>query len=187
MSYDLWSFPVPSGEDPLEMVQRFMEAEEDAEVLDPDPAKEARKRILAERIVAGNPKMEPFVLQYEQIAEMQKITVAEAKRKYRYIELDCGEGGNGVQVTLHDDHATVTVPYWHQGAQAEAVFTEIWGYLRVLHEEGDCLTYDPQLERMLDLGKDFTEVLKRYVGVARQVKASSPEIPKATKPWWKFW
>jgi hypothetical protein len=188
MSYDLWSFPVASGEDPLVVAQRLQAAEEgESTPGDADPAMEARKKALADAIIAQNPEMKPFALQYDQIAEMEKITVEEAKKRFRYIELDAGEGGNGIQITLYDVCATVTAPYWHQGEKAEVVFREMWEYLQILHKRGGFVTYDPQLERMLCLDRDLQDAVQRYAGVVRQVKGPSPGNAKGSKPWWKFW
>ncbi|HET6430370.1 MAG TPA: hypothetical protein VFJ30_18290 [Phycisphaerae bacterium] len=188
MSYDLWAFPVPSGRDPLEAAMQLLEDQErELEARDPEPQIEAIKRTLADAICSGNPKMTPFALEYERIAEIEKITVEEAKRRYRYIELDGPDDGNGIQVTLYDGYATVTVPYWHQGPKAESVFKEIWGYLRLLSEKGAYVCYDPQLERILRLDSDFDAVVKRYVAVVQQVTGCLSASAKARKPWWKFW
>jgi hypothetical protein len=35
------------------------------------------------------------------------------------------EETNGIEITLFDDEASVTVPFWHQGAAARRVFEEI--------------------------------------------------------------
>jgi hypothetical protein len=190
MSYDFWSFPTVAGEDPQATVQRLMEEEEsehESDAGDPDPKAEARKKALADAIIKQNPQMTPFALEYDQIAEMQEITVEEAKKRFRYIELNGPDGGNGIQITLEDDHATIAVPYWNQGAKADTVFKEIWGYLCVLHDAGGYVTYDPQLERLLDLDRDLGEAVKGYVRVVEQVKRPSSEAPRAKKPWWKFW
>jgi hypothetical protein len=38
----------------------------------------------------------------------------EARVRYRHVELNGPENGNGIQITLYDDNASITIPYWHQ-------------------------------------------------------------------------
>jgi hypothetical protein len=152
---------------------------------EPDPVKEERKRIITEALVAKNPDFEPFALGFEQIAASQGITVEDAKKKFRYIELNGPEDGNGIQVTLFDDEASVTVPYWHKGDRAKSVFEEIWRYLRTIEEKGGCFTYDPQLERILDLNSDFAGVLKFYLRVSVDIAKRLPA--SRSKKWWELW
>ena len=70
----------------------------------------------------------------------ENITVEDAKKKYRHIELNGPtEETNGIQITLFDDEASVTVPFWHQGAAARRVFEEIWSYVEIIEREGGFL------------------------------------------------
>ena len=188
MSYDFWLFePIPD-EDQLTTAIRLMEeSEQELDARDPDPKAEVRKKALATAIIRQNPEIRPFSLQYDQIAEIQKITVEEARKKFRYIELNGPEDGNGIQVVLHDDSATIAVPYWHLGAQANAVFEEIWEYLRVIKDVAGYVAYDPQLDRILDLERDLKETLNAYLRIVREIKESPSVGFKSRKPWWKFW
>lgn len=176
----------------------------------PVPAKEERKRRVAAALRARNPALTPFAFGIEEIAKFRKITVEEAKREYRHIELNGPDNGNGIQIMLFDDEASVTVPYWHQGAVARQVFEEIWSYLKIIEREGGFFTYDPQLGRVLDLGKDFRPALEAYDKVSRDMAsrypanaagagattvpkapppapALAPSPPQSAKRWWEFW
>ena len=65
------------------------------------------KRRVADALIAHNPKLEVFQFGYEEIAEFEKITVKQARRKYRHLELNGPEEGtNGIQITLFDDEAS---------------------------------------------------------------------------------
>jgi hypothetical protein len=86
---------------------------------------------------------------------------------------------------LFDDEASVTVPYWHQGPAARQVFEEIWSYLEIIEREGGFFTYDPQIERVLDLKRDFEAVFICYDRVGRDVAERLPAQRK--KRWWEFW
>jgi hypothetical protein len=42
---------------------------------------------------------------------MEGITEDEARVRFRHIELNGADDGNGIQITLSDDTADITVPY----------------------------------------------------------------------------
>ena len=158
---------------------------EDRGITDPVPAKEERKGRVSAALTAHNPALERFVFGFDKIAEFEKISVDEAKKKHRHIELNGPEGGNGIQVMLFDDDASVTVPYWHHGAAARRVFEEIWSYFEIMEREGGFFTYDPQIERVLDLKKEFEAALSCYDRASRRVAERLPARHK--KRWWEFW
>jgi hypothetical protein len=155
------------------------------------PEKEARKKRIADALLAVNSKLEPFNFDFAEIAEFHGISEEESRVRYRHVELDGPANGNGIQITLHDNSACVTVPYWHaDNGAARAVFAEIWRYLRIFRRFG-CAAYDPQLDRILDLARDREAALATYVALTLHM----PEIARekissekqAKKPWWKFW
>jgi hypothetical protein len=127
---------------------------------------------LAASLVQRNPKLEPFPFGYPTIAAKYGITEAEARIRYRHIELNGPDDGNGIQITLYDDTADINIAYWHQPPEAETVFLEVWGYLQILEQEGGFAVYDPQLDRLLDLTSDRQAVVQRY----GKVVARMPEI-----------
>ena len=93
------------------------------------------------------------------LAASQKIDEAEARRRYRHIELN-SDDYSGIQITLWDDAAELIFPYWHSGEQARTVLQQVWDHLEVLQTWGSFVTYDPQLDRMLNLATDFEPVLE---------------------------
>lgn len=128
----------------------------------PTLEKESRKRSIAEALINLNPQLEIFPFGFRELAEMEGISEDEAKIKFRHLELNGADDGNGIQITLYDDAADITVPYWHSGEEAKKVFDEIWSYLKVIENESGFVTYDPQLEKILNLSTDFSEVLEIY-------------------------
>ncbi len=167
MSYDLHLFKPKSGVDPLETIERLFEDE--SEEINPGlpvPKKEERKRALAQALINLNPQLEIFEFSFKELAEMEGITEDEACVRFRHLELNGADDGNGIQITLSDDTADVTVPYWHTGDAAKQTFEEIWSYLKLLEAEGGFATYDPQLERILNLSADFSSVLEAYEEVS---------------------
>jgi hypothetical protein len=54
-----------------------------------------------------------------------------------------------------------------------------------LEREGGFFTYDPQVERVLDLRTDFELSLGCYDRVSREI-AEQLRVQQQ-KPWWQFW
>ena len=175
MSYDLDLFiPKPGleGAAAIAVWQDEQEAAAGRDAGSVDPEKEKRKRELAAALIDKNPKFASNDFNDEAEMPAGEIT------------LDAGEDSNGIQVMLFDDCAAVSIPYWHSGAAARAAFEEIWSYLKILEEKGGFVTYDPQLDRLLNLSVDLEQALATYTGVS----AKMPEmIASHQKPWGKFW
>ena len=155
----------------------------------PNLAKEQQKERLAALLRETNPVLEPFEFGFAAIAESQGISEEEARIRWRHIELNGPDDGNGIQITLYDDTADITVPYWHQDDAATVVFEEIWRYLHIFETSGQFLAADPQLQRFLDLSIDQPAVVARYTAVVAKMPEIIADIesrPKP-KPWWKFW
>jgi hypothetical protein len=153
MSYDFYLFRRVAGEDPLTTgrAQGEEEKREDPDAPDPDAGR--IKRSVAAALKAQDPRLEVFEYDYSEIAVSLGISVDEARRLYQDIELNHLE--HGIQVTLSDHSAWITVAYWHSNpATAEAVMAEIWDYLRTINREAGFLVYDPQLDQLLDLSED---------------------------------
>jgi hypothetical protein len=168
MSYDLRLFLArPDVEDPLQTARA-----EESEEINPGPpiaAKEARKQEIATALAKTDPALKVFQFGFDEIAKFQRITVEEAKVRFRQMELNGPEDGPGIQITLLDDGASLTVPYWHKGKKAKAVFAKIWEYLLVIQKISGYQVYDPQFDRIIDLMSDLNEVTKRYTDIVARV------------------
>jgi hypothetical protein len=117
----------------------------------------------------ADPSLEVFQFGFEEIAKFQKISVEEAKLQFRHMELNGPEGGPGIQITLLDDGASLTVPYWHKDKKAKTVFAQIWQYLKVIQRVGGYQIYDPQMECIVNLGSDLEKATKCYTDVVKRV------------------
>src|SRR5438445_2635711 len=133
MSYDFRLFKQRAGEDALVTAR----ADSDGfPTTPPDPQKEALKRRVADALIARNAQLRVFQFDYDAVAKSQKISVEEARLKFRHLELNGPEEGcNGIQITLFDDEASVTVPFWREGDKAADTFREIWSYLEIISRE----------------------------------------------------
>ena len=187
MSYDLYLLRVTAGRDPLEEAEAVFN--EDVEEINPglsDPQKETTKRELAKQLQLINPALEIFQFDYTEIAKSLGISEPEAQAQFRHIEMNV-EDGTGIQITLYDDTASLTIPYWHKGEKASEVWREAWRYLQCLEAQGGFSTYDPQLGRVLSLKSDLEEVLMGYSSGVGATEEAVLEMIEPKKPWWKFW
>ncbi|KAF0245815.1 MAG: hypothetical protein FD180_1289 [Planctomycetota bacterium] len=190
MSYDLHLFRPQPGKDLTEAALASLE--DDSENASPgakDPEGEKRKKAMSEALRKANPGLSEF--KDEEEADALGEAAEEARRQWQPIELNGPDDGNGIQITLYDDTAAVTVPYWHKEQAARRVMGEIWEYLEVLQSQGGFRTYDPQIEKVLDLAADRDAVLGAYatgVGHTDDIGRRETEgAEKPSKPWWKFW
>jgi hypothetical protein len=172
MSYDFRLFLPRLGVDPLVTAQT--DPDEESDDINPGPpvaAKETRKHAIADALMKTDPLLEVFQFGYEEIAKFQNISVEEAKLRWRHMELNGPDDGPGIQITLLDDGASLTVPYWHKDKRATVVFAQIWVYLKIIQRVGGYQIYDPQMECIVNLASDlekatnsYTDVLKRVLG-----------------------
>jgi hypothetical protein len=168
MSYDFELFRRRADEDPRVTARRDPE---DIGATPLDPKKEALKRKVAEALILHNPDLEISKFDYEAIAKLEKISVEEARLKYRHLELNVAEYDcNGIQITLFDDEASVTVPYWHEGDKAKETFQEIWNYLWIICRETGYLIYDPQIDQFIEPSTGFDAALAYYADWMRKLR-----------------
>jgi len=192
MSYDIYLFKPDDGESVEDAFERLFSEDEDGDESEPSAEREVLKARLADALIAANPLLESFQFDYAAVAKSLKTTEEEARRQWRHIELNGPEDGNGIQITIEDGKATVTVPYWHEGDDAKRVFEEIWKYLKVFQTEAGYLAFDPQLECPLDLSKDPDEMIQTYTGFVgtmntKFVASNESSVSDKPQPWWKFW
>ena len=162
MSYELYLLRVPPGQQARAVLDRHFQSQE-AE-LNPgpsDPAKETEKRRLATALMQFDPGLSIAAFDFANMAALEGIDENEARRRYRHLELN-SDDYSGIQITVWDDAAEISFPYWHSGEQAERVLLRVWDYLEVLEQSGKLTVYDPQLAQSLALGFDFQTALQHY-------------------------
>ena len=189
MSYDIYLFePIP-GKDHTETIDYHLNDEaEDINPGPPDEATEEKKKIVANSLLSFNNDLEIFQFGFDEIAKIENISIDDAKIKYRHLEINGPDDGNGIQITIYDKSASLTVPYWHTGEKAKDVFDEILEYLRIFQKVSGYIIYDPQIESIIDLAEHHQIMLNSYVGVTDEVQSEGfVEKLKEKSPWWKFW
>ena len=191
MSYDIRLFKPRPDEDPLITAQR--EEDEQTPLFELDPDRKALRQRIIIALTTANSALQPVWPNYKEIAVRENISIEAAKLGHRWIQLDEHGSKHGIQILLFDDEAFISVPYWHDNAQAEDVFQKIWDYSRVISRESGYVAYDPQLGMMLDLSQDFSKTLHHYTGTREAVVDQMPGIElgkpqlKHQKHRWQFW
>jgi Sel1 repeat len=170
MSYDFRLFKRKANEDPLDTARAYS----GFSLPPPEPQKEAMKRRVADALIARNLQLHVVQFDYAAVAKARKISEGEARIRLRHLELNGPEENcNGIQITLFDDEASVTVPFCHEGDKAADTFREIWRYLEIISREADYLVYDPQIDRVIDPSAGFEDALACYAAM-RQTKNTLP-------------
>ena len=182
MSYDLHLLRPRPGESVEETATR--DADEDSPASPPDPQKEELKRRVAAALISQDKALAIFRFDYKEIARLQKISVADAQLRFRHIELN--DDATGIQITLLDDEAGVTVPYWHTGEKAQAVLRRLLAHADTICKETGFVAYDPQLGRVVT-SADLDAVAAVYVAQVHALRDRYPSAAKSKRPWWKFW
>jgi hypothetical protein len=189
MSYDLYCYR-PKSDTPnateAEALIESLNADEEGGIVTTSSLVTREKLVAA--LVEHNPRLEPFRIDYAKIAESQNISEAEARARFRHVELNAPEGDLAVQLTVYDDHVFITIPYWYQGEAADRVFKELSGYLRVAREAAGLFAYDPQTGVAFDPAKTNLTDHEQYESIVRDLpKIAAQAASDSTKPWWKFW
>jgi len=140
----------------------------------PDPQKESLKRKVAEKLIQQNPRLQMRKLPHDRIAQFEKISLEEARRKYRHLELELPESGSGIQITLSDEEASVAVPFWHDGDKAANAIRELWSCVETICRETGYCVYDPQAGRSFEAATGPDAVLANYTGTARRLLRPFP-------------
>jgi hypothetical protein len=110
---------------------------------DLDLAVETTKRKLANLLLKMKPDFRAFDIRYDEIAQFEKISVDDARRKYRYIEIN----GQGVQFTFFDHYVAVSVYSKIDTQELEAI-------LAALSTEGGFVLFDPQSDEVIDFAEE---------------------------------
>lgn len=179
MSYDLHFFTLREGVG----VREVLEREDEQIARGPrEPKTEAKKRKVADLLLAHDARLVLFKPDFDAIAKLHKMRVDEAYERIRHLELN--DTTSGIQIRLFDDRASLTIPYWHEGDAARRVLEQAWGMIEIICRDTGYEVFDPQLDRVIDVNA-FDAVLCTYTRVTARMEAMVGRGAK--KPWWKFW
>lgn len=173
MNYDLSLFKKVPGMGAAELAGRAQDA------LDPFTADELKAAAAAVQ------------------AAVPELALFEDDEETRY---EFTHQATGLQVELCPHSMAVAVPYWHEGAAAEAVFAAINKVLDAINGVVPVVVHDPQQGKEIDPVQGLSASEAAYYGkttthVQEIMSTPSPrdsaharlEGELARKPWWKFW
>lgn len=182
MSYDLCLFTPGKGVDPREIIDGAAEANPGPR----NPKAEALKQSVAAALVAHDGRLALASQDFAKIAELHKVTPAEAYVRFRELQLDDQSNpASGISITLFDDSAILSIPYWHKGEAARRVLAQAWDYIGIVCKACGYEVYDPHLDAVIDVNA-FDKVLSSYAGATARMEERIGRTPQK-KPWWKFW
>lgn len=191
MSYDLYCYKSKLGRPDLEEAKAVIEVEEDEENQEKEDvlSDPATKLKIAKALLEFNTRLESFDFDYNEIAELQSISVDEAKEQFDHIELNTTEGDLATQITIFDNNVSITIPYWYSGEKAKSVFDKVGEYTKIIHKTAGYFVYDPQTENAYDPSTNNFDGLEVYTSVTDEVEKLITENTEniSKKPWWKFW
>jgi len=188
MSYDLYCFRIRSDPPSLEEAQAFLESQEAGGPPEDETARSLKRKI-ADALLACNPRLQEFKIDYAAIARTRKISEDLARKEFTHIELDPGDGDPAVQIFMYNDHVAISMPYWYTGSDADVAFRQINQYLKVIRKEAGYFAFDPQTDRIFDPEMDTIGDHDKYERIATDLPGMIAKEMKRRekKAWWKFW
>ena len=162
MSYDLEAFRVPPEMTPDEF---YASEEREAASLEDEAPPTADERAAMERLADALEAIDP---------------TAERADGDTFIEINT----ESLQVSLYPNEAAVTIPYWFEGDEADAVMERAFEYARVLRDVGGYTVYDPQNEQVV--GDERGTAAETYRGTMGAVRRIGEEVAPKRRGW-KFW
>jgi hypothetical protein len=167
MSYDFHLFRPEPGVDPLVTAHQPSKGEYPA---GRDPDKEARNRAVVASLLRLNPSLQVSEADADLLAQMYRVTRAEAEQYFPDIEINTQEDGSCIQISLYADEAGISIPYWYSGKKAEAVFAEVWQYLQVIENWTGFKTWDSQTDRIVETWADLKAAFASNFETVRRVQ-----------------
>jgi hypothetical protein len=192
MGYHLYCYKSQIGKPDLKEAKRVIEVKEGEEDIAADPK---TKLEISASLLTHNPSLESIRFDYDEIAELEEITIEEAKSKFNHIELNDNAEEIATQITIFNNNVSIDVPFSRSPEAVEMAFGKINIYTKIIRRTAGYFVYDPQTGDVYDpLLTDFDSLLV-YARMAGLRTIKSPEATKANvtapiqnkKPWWKVW
>lgn len=155
MSYDLYSFGLGAGQDPAEALDRLESASIHELSAQPVGDRDRSDRRLVEAIRETDPS---FELEPSEDAGSAAIV------------LTCPE----LEIGLRPTHASISIPYW-DSIDRVSLARRLALVIDVLGRVAGYVTYDPQLEEIVEANRNLGDVLAAFEeGVRRLAELADP-------------
>ena len=148
MSYTLLLLRVPPGISEADVERIANRTTQGDHTRTPDLEKEQRKRALVDALLAECPELTGGEPDYAAIARAEKISEAEAHRRFGWWTVGGPDEGSGIEITLYDDYVSIDMP---SAAGTKEDWADVWRYLEVLVRQGGFVVWDPQGPNLVDL------------------------------------
>ena len=158
MSYDVYIFPVPDGQDPRATAERMFESDECEDHKQATALGPAQKDLVA-YLLKIFPGFESFEDKEEKYVELTHET-------------------SGMQIGIDAGHVGAVIPYWDKSASSAKEFTKI---VNLIAEKMNYHVFDPQLGRVsrhLE-AQSVAKIIKETI--------SKLDEALAPRKWWQFW
>lgn len=164
MSYDIYCYKSKLG--------RPDEEEADA-VIETDTNKWAKKDTdastklaIVKALIQFNPQLEAVDFHYGDIAKLTITVMEKEKSKFNRIELNSKHGETYVQLSVHDNHVFITVPFGYHGEQAKQLFEDMKSYISIIRQTAGYFVSDPQTGKVFDPAENSFDGLNKYLFVS---------------------
>lgn len=117
-------------------------------------------------------------------ARERGMTELEVRQTLSVIEMFVPNDGTDAYFEVYSDSAHVSIPFGHRPPRLETALHRVREYLEALEQELECVTFDSQLKRVIDLERDYPAVREKYVALAER---SAQVDGGRTSRWWKLW
>jgi hypothetical protein len=91
----------------------------------------------------------------------------------------------GIQVSMFEQEASVSVPFWHEGGASHSVMLVVGQIVEVVRELSGWSVWDPQLGQELE--SQDALVTAGAPLMSDTAESLTEIVAERRRPWWKFW
>jgi hypothetical protein len=175
MGYDFYLIKPSPERDRTIPIDYFL-TEAELNVGEPSPEIEMHKKAFAEVLLRECSSLTRDEPRFDEIAKRENLTLMEAQKRFRQIELRSLTPDLGITISIYDELVFVSMAWWEHLEDREKAVTEAWKCLTAIQEISGYEIYDIQRSRRLDISKDRNSVLEVYNEGTRLAASVSPNL-----------
>jgi hypothetical protein len=189
MAFDLYLYRSQLGKPDFNEAVSVTAEDPEADIKEALPEERDRQVTIAQALLEVNPRLQPFELDHSAIAEIQGISIDEARLRFDYLQFNTPEDELATSIEIYRNHVAITVPKSYEGEEADKMLSLVQEYARAIHDTAGYFAFDPQTGRIYDPSPEVAQPAKEPVVIPDMAEYTDsdtdPFMPK--KPWWKFW
>ncbi len=189
MAFDLYLYRSQLGKPDFNEAVSVTAEDPEAEIKAAQPVEMDRQVSIAQALLEVNPRLQPFELDHSAIAEIQGISVDEARLRFDYLQFNTPEGELATSIEIHRNHVAITVPKSYEGEEADRMHRIVQDYAKAINEAAGYFAFDPQTGRTYDPSIDAAKESPEPEATSEMLEETYNDVDPFTpkKPWWKFW